>query len=241
MADKTNTCPKKGGAGTVVSALKNGLLTENPVFRLVLGTCPTLAVSTSASNAIGMGVAATAVLICSNAVISLLRKVIPDKVRIPAYITIIAGFVTIVQMIVKAFAPDLDKSLGVFLPLIVVNCIILGRAEMYANKNTVALSILDGLSMGIGFTAALLLMSIVREFLGAGALFGHEFTFITESSVIAPMIIFILPPGGFFVFGVLIALVNKLTGKKPAKQEFSCENCPAAAACAMRSGGELND
>lgn len=239
MADKTTTCPNQGAGKTIVSALKNGLLTENPVFRLVLGTCPTLAVSTSASNALGMGLAATAVLICSNAVISLLRNVIPGKVRIPAYITIIAGFVTIVQMLVKAFAPALDESLGVFLPLIVVNCIILGRAEMYASKHTVALSILDGVSMGIGFTAALLLMSIVRELLGAGSLFGHEFTFITESQVIAPMIIFILPPGGFFVFGVLIALVNKLTGKKPDKQEFSCENCPAAAACAMRSGGDF--
>jgi len=239
LADKNNSCPKSGAGTTIVSSLKNGLITENPVFRLVLGTCPTLAVSTSASNAIGMGVAATVVLICSNAVISLLRNVIPGKVRIPAYITIIAGFVTIVQMIVKAFAPALDESLGVFLPLIVVNCIILGRAEMFASKNTVALSILDGLSMGIGFTAALLLMSIVRELLGAGALFGHEFKFITESGVIAPMIIFILPPGGFFVFGVLIALVNKLTGKKPEKEDFSCENCPAAATCAMRSGGDF--
>lgn len=238
MADK-NSCPKTGAGNTIVSSLKNGLITENPVFRLVLGTCPTLAVSTSASNAIGMGVAATVVLICSNAAISLLRNVIPGKVRIPAYITIIAGFVTIVQMIVKAFAPALDESLGVFLPLIVVNCIILGRAEMFASKNNVALSILDGLAMGIGFTAALLLMSIVRELLGAGSLFGYEFKFITESSVIAPMIIFILPPGGFFVFGVLIALVNKLTGKKPAKDDFSCANCPAAATCSMRSGGDF--
>ena len=227
-------CEKKAGAGkTIVGALKNGVITENPVFRLVLGTCPTLAVSTSASNAIGMGLAATAVLICSNAAISALRNVIPGKVRIPAYITIIAGFVTIVQMIVKAYAPALDESLGVFLPLIVVNCIILGRAEMFASKNKVALSMLDGLSMGIGFTSALLLMSVVRELLGAGSLFGHEFTFITESSVIAPMIIFILPPGGFFVFGVLIATVNKLTGKKAAVEEFSCENCPAAASCGM--------
>ncbi len=240
MSENIN-CEKKQGAGnTIVSALKNGILTENPVFRLVLGTCPTLAVSTSASNAIGMGLAATAVLICSNAVISALRNIIPGKVRIPAYITIIAGFVTIVQMIVKAYAPALDASLGVFLPLIVVNCIILGRAEMFASKNRVAASILDGLSMGIGFTAALLAMSIVRELLGAGALFGHEFKFITESSVISPMIIFILPPGGFFVFGVLIALVNKLTGKKPSTEEFGCENCPAAATCGMRNGGELD-
>jgi len=242
MSENIRNCEKKPNA--VATSLKNGILTENPVFRLVLGTCPTLAVSTSASNAIGMGIAATLVLICSNAVISALRKVIPAKVRIPAYITIIAGFVTIVQMLVKAFAPALDESLGVFLPLIVVNCIILGRAEMFASKNPVALSALDGFSMGIGFTAALLAMSIVRELLGAGALFGHEFSFITESNVVAPMIIFILPPGGFFVFGVLIALMNKLTGRKPATESFGCENCPAAATCmssTARNGGADND
>ena len=149
-----------------------GIVKENPVLCLVLGTCPTLAVTTSAANAIGMGVAATAVLICSNAVISALRKVIPDKVRIPAYITIIAGFVTIVQMLVKAFAPAINDSLGIFLPLIVVNCIILGRAEMYAGKNPVIPSILDGLGMGVGITAALLLMGIIRELLGSGSIFG---------------------------------------------------------------------
>ena len=145
-----------------------GIIKENPVLCLVLGTCPTLAVTTSAFNAIGMGVAATAVLVCSNAVISLLRKVIPDKVRIPAYITIIAGFVSVVQMLVKAFAPAINASLGIFLPLIVVNCIILGRAEMFAGKNPVLPSILDGLGMGVGFTAALLCMGIIRELLGSG-------------------------------------------------------------------------
>ena len=138
--------------------LTNGLLKENPVLRLVLGTCPTLAVTTAAVNGIGMGLAATAVLICSNAAISLLRNVIPDKVRIPAFITIIAGFVSVVQMLVKAFAPAIDKSLGIYLPLIVVNCIILARAEMFASKNPVLPSILDGLGMGIGFTATLTLM-----------------------------------------------------------------------------------
>lgn len=228
---------KKGGS-VILNAFKNGIFTENPVLRLVLGTCPTLAVTTSATNAIGMGVAATLVLICSNMVISALRKVIPDKVRIPAYITIIAGFVTIVQMLVKAFFPAIDESLGIFLPLIVVNCIILGRAEMFASKNTVGLSALDGLTMGIGFTAALLAMGVIREFLGAGSLFGYEFTFITESSVLAPMIIFLLPPGGFFVFGMLIALVNKLTNKKPIVEEFGCANCPAAATCSMKKGGQ---
>ena len=217
-----------------------GLIKENPTLVLVLGTCPTLAISSSATDSLGMGIAATLVLICSNAAISLLKRFIPDSVRIPAFITIIASFVSVIQMLIKAYVPSLDESLGIFLPLIVVNCIILGRAEMFASKNRVAASMLDGLSMGIGFTAALLAMSIIREFLGAGALFGHEFRFITESSVISPMIIFILPPGGFFVFGVLIALVNKITGKKPATEEFGCENCPAAATCGMRNGGELD-
>lgn len=229
----------KGGS-VVLNALKNGLFYENPTLRLVLGTCPTLAVTTSASNAIGMGVAATLVLICSNTVISALRKVIPDKVRIPAYITIIAGFVTIVQMLVKAYTPALDESLGIFLPLIVVNCIILGRAEMFASKNPVALSALDGLSMGIGFTAALLLMGTIRELLGSGSLFGHPFALLTQSSWISPMIIFILPPGGFFVFGMLIALVNKLTGEKPKKDCFGCDTCPAAATCTRKIGGETD-
>ena len=144
----------------------NGLLKENPVLRLVLGTCPTLAVTTAAINGIGMGVAATAVLVCSNAVISLLRNIIPDKVRIPAYITVIAGFVSVVQMLVKAFAPSIDASLGIYLPLIVVNCIILARAEMFASKNAVLPSILDGLGMGIGFTAVITLMGAIREFFG---------------------------------------------------------------------------
>ena len=145
-----------------------GIVKENPVLRLMLGTCATLAVTTAASNAIGMGLATTFVLVCSNAVISALRKVIPDKVRIPAYITIIAAFVTIVQLLIQAYSPALDKALGIFLPLIVVNCIILGRAEMYANKHPVLPSILDGLGMGVGFTVALLLMGMIRELLGAG-------------------------------------------------------------------------
>ena len=148
--------------------LTKGILKENPVFRLVLGTCPTLAVSTSAMSALGMGAAATVVLICSNLVISACRKIIPDKVRIPAYITIIAGFVSVVQMLVKAFVPAIDKSLGIYLPLIVVNCIILGRAEAFASKNPVIPSVLDGLGMGIGFTAALLVMGCIRELLGSG-------------------------------------------------------------------------
>ncbi len=205
-----------------------GIIKENPVFCLVLGTCPTLAVTTAATNAIGMGLAATFVLICSNAVVSMLRNVIPDKVRIPAYITIIAGFVTVVQMLVKAFAPAIDESLGIYLPLIVVNCIILGRAEMYARSNKVLPSILDGLGMGIGFTIAMLMMGSIRELLGAGTLFGLPIT----NGIIPPMLIFILPPGGFFVFGMLIALANKLTGSKNGTNESECKGCPISESCA---------
>ena len=186
-----------------LSIVTNGLLKENPTLRLVLGTCPTLAVTTAVSNTLGMGAAATVVLICSNFVISALRKVIPDKVHLPCYITIIATFVTLVQMIVKAYAPALDTALGVYLPLIVVNCIILGRAEMFACKNNVVDSALDGLGMGLGFTLALTLMATVREILGSGTWLGIQiipksipnFTLMTSA------------PGGFFTFGCLMALV----------------------------------
>lgn len=230
---------KKEGIN-ILGALKNGVITENPVLRLVLGTCPTLAISTSMTNALGMGVAATIVLICSNTVISLLRNIIPSKVRIPAYITVIAGFVSIVQLIVKAYAPALDKSLGVFLPLIVVNCILLGRAEMFASKNKPLASAIDGLAMGIGFTSALLLMALIREPFGNGSFF--DMKFIPESFFIQPMTILILPPGGFFVFGLLIAIVNKLTAGKPIVEEFGCENCPSAASCSLaKNGGCSND
>ena len=196
-----------------LKVFSNGLLKENPSLRLVLGTCPTLAVTTLAVNGLGMGLAATFVLVCSNVVISLLRKVIPDKVRIPAFITIVAGFVTIVQLFIQAFSPALDEALGVFLPLIVVNCIILGRAEMFASKNKVLPSLLDGLGMGVGFTATLLAMGIIRELLGAGTVFGVP----VLSGFMEPIIIFLLPPGGFFVFGMLIALAGKLSkeGKAP--------------------------
>ncbi|MBE6810219.1 MAG: electron transport complex subunit E [Ruminococcaceae bacterium] len=212
-----------------LSILTNGIIKENPVLRLVLGTCPTLAVTTAAVNGIGMGVAATIVLVCSNLAISLLRNFIPDKVRIPAFITIIAGFVSVVQMLVKAFAPSIDKSLGIFLPLIVVNCIILARAEMFASKNAVLPSILDGLGMGIGFTATLTLMGAIRELLGAGTIFGLTVT----AEFIDPMIIFLLPPGGFFVFGILVALSNSLAKRqgKPVVEHLGCANCPARSAC----------
>ena len=157
-----------------LKVFSNGLLKENPSLRLVLGTCPTLAVTTLAVNGLGMGLAATFVLVCSNIAISALRKIIPDKVRLPAYITVIATFVTVLQMLVKAFVPALDSALGIFLPLIVVNCIILGRAEMFASKNSIGLSALDGLGMGLGFTGTLVVMGSVREVLGAGTLFGVQ-------------------------------------------------------------------
>lgn len=214
-----------------------GIIKENPVLCLVLGTCPTLAVTTQASNAIGMGAAATIVLICSNAVISLLRKVIPDKVRIPAYITIIAGFVTMVQMLVKAFAPAIDESLGIYLPLIVVNCIILGRAEMFASKHSVIPSMVDGLGMGVGFTAAMLLMGAIRELFGSGTIFGITVT----SGFMDPILIFILPPGGFFVFGLLVALSSKLSGKQKTAEDISCAKCPMNKNCSkLKEEGQCN-
>ena len=213
-----------------------GLVRENPVLRLVLGTCPTLAVTTSAMNGIGMGIAATLVLLGSNVVISLLRKVIPDKVRIPAFITIIATFVTVIQMFIKAYLPDIDKALGIFLPLIVVNCIILGRAEMFASKNSVLPSALDALGMGAGFTAALFIMGSIREILGAGSIFSLPIPFLNEN----PIGIMLLAPGGFFVFGILIALANKIAqkqGKKPV-EATDCSSCPLSADCAAHAGEE---
>ena len=182
--------------------LTNGFLKENPVLVLVLGTCPTLATSTMASNGIGMGLAATFVLVCSNIVISALRKIIPEQVRIPCYITVIAGFVSVVQMLVEAFVPALDTALGVYLPLIVVNCIILGRAEMFACKHTVVESALDGLGMGLGYILTMLCMSSVREILGNGSWMGIPI--IPES--VDRLGIMNQAPGGFFVFGCLMAL-----------------------------------
>lgn len=220
-----------------------GWIKENPVLRLVLGTCPTLAVTTQAFNGIGMGIAATFVLVGSNLVISLLRNFIPDNVRIPAFITVIAGFVTIVQMLVKGFVPALDSALGIFLPLIVVNCIILGRAESFASKNGPIASIIDGIGMGIGFTITLFIMGSIREIIGNGTwtlLPNLSFT-INNGSVIQPMLILILPPGGFFVYGVLMALCNKLaTGKGLQPATLECCNCPQANICrkAMEGGAE---
>lgn len=219
--------------------LTNGLVKENPVLRLVLGTCPTLAVTTAAMNGIGMGLAATFVLICSNVVISACRKIIPDKVHIPAFITIIAGFVSVVQMLVKAYAPALDSALGVYLPLIVVNCIILGRAEMFACKNNVVDSALDGLGMGIGFTLTLFVMASIREILGAGTFFGIEL-------IKTPMAILASPPGGFFIFGILMAgaivLSNRAglkTNTDPEKMGCAgCAGCGSDSSCASEGGAE---
>ena len=216
--------------------LTNGILNENPVLRLVLGTCPTLATSTMASNGIGMGLAATFVLVCSNIVISALRKVIPDQVRIPCYITVIAGFVSVVQMLVKAFVPALDSALGVYLPLIVVNCVILGRAQMLVSKNGVFDAALDGLGMVIGYTITLTLMGTIREILGSGTwMSGLDglFPFLPEGFAIQvlpesidPFTIMTSAPGGFFVFGVMMAAATWLT-TRPKKEKSSA---PAEAA-----------
>ena len=193
---------------SIVKEFSKGLVKENPVLRLVLGTCPTLAVTTSALNGIGMGLSATFVLVCSGAVVSLLRNIIPSKVRIPAYITIIAGFVTIVQMLVKAFLPDIDAALGIFLPLIVVNCIILGRAEAFASKNGVFDSALDGVGIGLGFTLSLTTIGAVREILGSGAIFGLSLGIGDYMPLV-----FVLAPGAFLVLGFLMVLFNKFLKK----------------------------
>lgn len=220
-----------------MSILLKGLLFENPVFILILGTCPTLATTTGIIGALGMGLAATAVLICSNSVISLLRKLIPNMVRIPCYIVIIAGFVTIVQMLMHAFLPEMYDMLGVYLALITVNCIILGRAEMFASKNSVGKSALDGLAMGLGFTAALLAISTIREVLGNGTFAGIEIPFIIDHKIE----FFVKAPGGMLVYGVMIAVVCTLTKKSggPKKKEFSCATCPSAALC--HSSGNCSD
>lgn len=209
-----------------------GIIKENPVLKLVLGTCPALAVTTSAFNGLGMGVAATVVLLGSNVVISLLRNIIPDRVRIPAFITIIAGFVTVVQFLVKALAPALDATLGIYLPLIVVNCIILGRAEAYAKDNPVLHSALDGLGMGVGFTGALFLLGGIRELIGSGTLLGFTIT----GNLITPMTILLLPPGGFFVFGILVMLVNKYS--KYQARKLDCGSCPIVEVCGIDANPE---
>ncbi len=210
-----------------LKTLTNGILKENPVLVLVLGTCPSLAISTNVVNALGMGIAATLVLIGSNMAISALRNVIPDKVRIPCYVILIAGFVTIVEMIVEAYAYALYEALGIYLPLIVVNCIILGRAEMFANRNGVLDSALDGVGMGLGFTLTLVVMASIREIFGSGTWAGMAIPVLVDN----PISILTMAPGGFFVFGCLIALVAKLTKGRALKQEAGCGACPDCGAC----------
>ena len=220
-----------------------GIIMENPVLILVLGTCPTLATTTSVISALSMGLAATVVLIGSNIVISALRKIIPDSVRIPCYIVIIAAFVTAVQMLLQAYLPAIYNMLGVYLALIVVNCIILGRAEMYAKKNNVIDSALDGLGMGLGFLVALILIATLREVLGSGSFAGIEIPFLNQFKI--PILI--KAPGGFLVYGIVIAIMNKLTEKKGGvkRKSFSCEGCPSSGtctkSCCAESSSETDD
>lgn len=220
-----------------------GIIAENPVLVLVLGTCPALAVSTSIVSALSMGIAATIVLICSNVVISLLRKIIPDTVRIPCYIVVIAGFVTIIQMLLQAFLLPIYDLLGVYLALIVVNCVILGRAEMYARKHGPIDSALDGLGMGIGFLVALVAMAAIREILGTGMI---NLEALGLESIVIPVLseynipLLVAAPGGFLVYGILIAIVNAIGPKKGAekRKNFSCEGCPSASLCGKVSCSE---
>ena len=217
-----------------------GLLVENPVLRLILGTCPTLAITTSVKNSLGMGLAVIFVLVGSNLVIASLRKVIPDKVRIPAFITIIAGFVTLVQLLLQAYLPALNDALGIFLPLITVNCIILARAEMFASKNPVLPSILDGIGMGAGYTAAVFCISTIREVIGNGTFLDISLPVLKAGGYFEPMIILILPPGGFFVFGLMIGLAQKLSDRISKKGQPTPEICAGAindaAACLLCGG-----
>lgn len=211
-----------------LSVLTNGIIKENPTLVLILGTCPTLATTQTVTGAIGMGLAALLVLLCSNVFISLLRKIIPETMRIPCYIVIIAGFVTVVKMLVQAKLPGLYETLGVYLDLITVNCIILGRAEMFAGKNAVFASALDGVGMGLGFTLALGAMATIREVLGAGTFAGIAIPFMQDYTIG----FMTKAPGGLLVYGLLIALIYVVTkGKAPAKKSFSCSGCAHAATC----------
>ncbi|MDO4289452.1 MAG: electron transport complex subunit E [Eubacterium sp.] len=206
--------------GKIMKDFTNGLINENPTFRLLLGMCPTLAVTTSALNGLSMGLATTAVLIGSNVVISALRKVIPDKIRIPAFVVIIASFVTIIGMLMEAYIPVLNAALGLYIPLIVVNCIILGRAEAFAFFNTVPASLADGAGMGLGFTMSLTVLGAVREILGAGSIFGLSLF----GTGYEPVLLMILPPGAFLTLGLGIGLINKITelsARKKARKEDS--------------------
>jgi electron transport complex protein RnfE len=219
---------KKLKADTPIERLWNGLFVENPVFVLVLGTCPTLATTTSAMNAIGMGLSTTVVLALSNLIISALRKIIPDRMRMPAYIVVIASFVTMVDFLMEGFTPDLYDVLGIYIPLIVVNCIIMGRAEAYAGKKPVLASFFDGLGMGIGFTVAIFIMGSIREIFGSGTWLGMQ----VMPDGYVPINIFVLAPGAFLVYGFLVAIMNKLkigAGRRPKSEwdptEKICGDC----------------
>jgi len=219
-----------------VERLYNGIIKENPTFVLMLGMCPTLAVTTSAMNGLGMGLTTTVVLAMSNAMISILRNVIPDKVRIPAFIVVIASFVTIMELLLEGYIPSLYTSLGIYIPLIVVNCIILGRAEAYASKNSIIPSLFDGLGMGLGFTVGLTAIGIVREIIGAGQIFGAQ----VMPSAYEPVTIFILAPGAFFVLAGLVAVQNKVKAYQASKgkpvKEISAGCAGDCSACNQKGG-----
>jgi len=231
---------------SIVERLKNGIITENPTFVLMLGMCPTLAVTTSAINGIGMGLSTTVVLALSNLIISILRKVIPDRVRMPAFIVIVASFVTIVQFLMEGFVPSLYASLGIYIPLIVVNCIILGRAESYASKNPPIPSLFDGIGMGLGFTASITVIGLVREFLGAGTLFDKQVLPLADPANgvpgFTPISIFVMAPGAFFILAILVAVMKELRLRMEKKgkplaasasvfNDEDCTVCPFAESC----------
>lgn len=227
----------KGNSGKYLKPLISGIFKENPTFVLMLGLCPTLAVTTSASNALGMGLSSTAVLVMSNLLISALRNLIPSRVRMPAFIVIVASFVTIVQFLLEGFIPSIYESLGIYIPLIVVNCIILGRAEAFASKNTVLESIMDGIGMGLGFTIGLFLIGGFREILGAGSILGKDITF----GLYQPMAIFVLAPGAFFVLAMLTAMQNKLKLKSATNtKEALASDCSSCKSCNAISCGSKN-
>lgn len=231
--------------GRLTERLYNGVVKENPTFVMMLGMCPTLAVTSSAINGLGMGLSTTVVLILSNMLISALRKIIPDKVRIPAFIVIVASFVTIVQLLLQAYIPFLYSALGVYIPLIVVNCIILGRAESYASKNGPIESIFDGIGMGLGFTMGLTIIGLIREILGAGTFFGLPF--LSAIKGFTPITIFIMAPGAFLVLAFLVAGMNIIRKKMEAKGKplaepagclsGDCAHCGQSALCTGKSAG----
>ncbi|MCR4673932.1 MAG: electron transport complex subunit E [Lachnospiraceae bacterium] len=236
----------------ITERLYNGIIKENPTFILMLGMCPTLAVTTSAINGLGMGLSSTVVLALSNLIISALRNIIPDRVRMPAFIVVVASFVTIVQFLVQGFVPSLYASLGIYIPLIVVNCIILGRAESYASKNPPIPSLFDGIGMGLGFTMSLTIIGLVREILGAGQAFGKQILPLADASTgqagYTPISIFVLAPGAFFVLSILVAVMNVVRKKSeekgkplPAAQGCLGEGCQGCGFASMCSGKSMEE